>query len=292
MPPRRTTSARRNAATQTPAEGDDNKEKSVRDVEARLEAERRLTEELRQEVALLKDQERDARSDADALRTGLDTIRDGAARLARRCDDLADAAKKQRDDNAKAHRVRELEGEVARLAKELETARAETARAADGAAKTDLSVPSSPFESLAGTLSESLAAMSAALEDAKERSARTLAELDEEKALDAAARADGGPAAAPAATEETEPTTAAPEPAATAQPAAATEEAEPTTAAPEPAATAELAPEPASTTAADISARPCRTLDDQYASMAERLSNLNRMADEALARQEEYLARN
>ena len=87
----------------------------------------------------------------------------------------------------------------------------------------------------------------------------------------AAARgADGGPATAPAATEE----------------------AEPTTAAPEPAATAELAPEPASTTAADISARPCRTLDDQYASMAERLSNLNRMADEALARQEEYLARN
>ena len=111
------------------------KEKSVRDVEARLEAERRLTEELRQEVALLKDQERDARSDADALRTGLDTIRDGAARLARRCDDLADAAKKQRDDNAKAHRVRELEVEVARLARELKMARAETARAADGAAK-------------------------------------------------------------------------------------------------------------------------------------------------------------
>ena len=133
MPPRRTTSARRNAATQTsPAQGDDNKEKSVRDVEARLEAERRLTEELRQEVALLKDQERDARSDADALRTGLDTIRDGAARLARRCDDLADAAKKQRDDNAKAHRVRELEVEVARLARELKMA-----RAADGAAKTD-----------------------------------------------------------------------------------------------------------------------------------------------------------
>ena len=54
----------------------------MRVVEKRLEAERRLTEALRREVALLKEQERDARRDADAWRKEAEKLRDEAARHA------------------------------------------------------------------------------------------------------------------------------------------------------------------------------------------------------------------
>ena len=47
-----------------------------------MEAERRLTEALRREVALLKEQERDARRDADAWRKEAEKLRDEAARHA------------------------------------------------------------------------------------------------------------------------------------------------------------------------------------------------------------------
>ena len=161
------------------------------------------------------------------------------------------------------------------------TAAAPPPEGAPVSATPDSLVPSLPFGAspvpspaaapgtLSAVLSESLATMDAALEDAKVRTARTLAKLDEEKALDAAARADGGPAAAPAATEETEPTTAAPEPA----------------------ATAELAPEPASTPYANThlddpamaAARPCHTLDDLNALFEEARAHIKRVDDEIAA---------
>ena len=53
------------AATQSTPQ--DDKENPVRVVEKRLEAERRLTEALRREVALLKEQERDARRECRFL---------------------------------------------------------------------------------------------------------------------------------------------------------------------------------------------------------------------------------
>ena len=74
------TIAARNAATQSTPQ--DDKENPVRVVEKRLEAERRLTEALRREVALLKEQERDARRDADAWRKEAEKLRDEAARHA------------------------------------------------------------------------------------------------------------------------------------------------------------------------------------------------------------------
>ena len=68
------TIAARNAATQSTPQ--DDKENPVRVVEKRLEAERRLTEALRREVALLKEQERDARRDADAWRKEAEKLRE------------------------------------------------------------------------------------------------------------------------------------------------------------------------------------------------------------------------